>query len=546
MLSWQSLHVFDYDSVHPSQLKETIDIKFQNAYTYDKVSCFGKDIRICHIMARKKRRQTKIMEKIRTRYAPSPTGKMHVGNLRTALYEYLIAKHGGGDFVFRIEDTDQERYVENATEIIYRTMKECGLVYDEGPDKDKGYGPYVQSERVKTGLYMKYAKELVEKGEAYYCFCTKERLESMKTTISDGDGEKEIVKYDKHCLHLSKEEVEAKLAAGEPFVIRQNMPTEGTTTFTDAVYGAITVENAELDDMILIKSDGFPTYNFANVIDDHLMKITHVVRGNEYLSSTPKYTRLYHAFGWEEPVYVHCPLITNEEHQKLSKRSGHSSFEDLMEQGFLPEAVVNFMVLLGWSSGTDREIYSLKELEEVFDYRHINKSPAVFDMTKLRWMNGEYMKALDEERYLALAIPYVKQVIHKELDLNKIAMLVKTRIETFCDIAEKIDFFEELPEYDTEMYVHKKMKTTKESSLAVLTELLPELEALEDYSIAGVEKVLMSYIERKGIKNGQGLWPVRTAVSGKQSTPGGAYEIMEIIGKEESLNRIRKAIAMLA
>lgn len=486
------------------------------------------------------------MEKIRTRYAPSPTGRMHVGNLRTALYEYLIARHGGGDFVFRIEDTDQERYVEDATEIIYRTMEACGLAYDEGPDKDKGYGPYVQSERVKTGLYMKYAKELVEKGEAYYCFCTKERLENMKTTVSDGDGEKEIVKYDKHCLHLSKEEVEAKLAAGEPFVIRQNMPTEGTTTFTDAVYGTITVENAELDDMILIKSDGFPTYNFANVIDDHLMKITHVVRGNEYLSSTPKYTRLYHAFGWEEPVYVHCPLITNEEHQKLSKRSGHSSFEDLTEQGFLPEAVVNFMVLLGWSSGTDREIYSLKELEEVFDYHHINKSPAVFDMTKLRWMNGEYMKALDEERYLSLALPYVKQVIHKNLDLNKIAMLVKTRIETFCDIAEKIDFFEELPEYDTEMYVHKKMKTTKESSLTVLTELLPELEALEDYSIAGVEKTLMGYIERTGIKNGQGLWPVRTAVSGKQSTPGGAYEIMEIIGKEESLKRIRKAIELLS
>ena len=533
-----------------SAQKETIDSEFQNAYTEYKVLLW-QDIGICRVAAEgrnagKKRSKIAVMEKIRTRYAPSPTGRMHVGNLRTALYEYLIARHGGGDFVFRIEDTDQERYVEDATEIIYRTMEACGLAYDEGPDKDKGYGPYVQSERVKTGLYMKYAKELVEKGEAYYCFCTKERLENMKTTVSDGDGEKEIVKYDKHCLHLSKEEVEAKLAAGEPFVIRQNMPTEGTTTFTDAVYGTITVENAELDDMILIKSDGFPTYNFANVIDDHLMKITHVVRGNENLTSTPKNTRLYQAFGWEEPVYVHCPLITNEEHQKLSKRSGHSSFEDLTEQGFLPEAVVNFMVLLGWSSGTDREIYSLKELDEVFDYHHINKSPAVFDMTKLRWMNGEYMKALDEERYLSLALPYVKQVIHKDLDLNKIAMLVKTRIETFCDIAEKIDFFEELPEYDTEMYVHKKMKTTKESSLTVLTELLPELEALEDYSIAGVEKTLMGYIERTGIKNGQGLWPVRTAVSGKQSTPGGAYEIMEIIGKEESLKRIRKAIELLS
>lgn len=486
------------------------------------------------------------MDKIRTRYAPSPTGRMHVGNLRTALYEYLIAKHEGGDFVFRIEDTDQGRLVEGATDLIYRTMKATGLDYDEGPDKDKGYGPYVQSERVKTGIYMKYAKELVEKGEAYYCFCTKERLETLKTAVSDDGDEKEITKYDKHCLHLSKEEIEANLASGMPFVIRQNMPTTGTTTFTDAVYGTITVENEELDDMILIKSDGYPTYNFANVIDDHLMKITHVVRGNEYLSSTPKYTRLYHAFGWQEPVYIHCPLITNEEHQKLSKRSGHSSFEDLTEQGFLPEAIVNFMALLGWSSGTDREIFSLPELVEAFDYHHINKSPSVFDMNKLRWMNSEYIKALSDETYLTYAIPQVETVIHKKLDLTKIALLVKSRIETFCDIAEKIDFFEELPEYDTEMYVHKKMKTTKESSLEVLQELLPELEALNDYSVAGVEAVLMGYIEKKAIKNGQGLWPVRTAVSGKQSTPGGAYEIMEILGKEESLSRIRKAITMLS
>lgn len=486
------------------------------------------------------------MEKIRTRYAPSPTGRMHVGNLRTALYEYLIAKHEGGDFVFRIEDTDQGRLVEGAVDLINRTMKATGLEYDEGPDKDKGYGPYVQSDRVKAGIYMKYAKELVEKGEAYYCFCSKERLETLKTTVTEDGESKEITKYDKHCLHLSKEEIAQKLAAGEPFVIRQNMPTTGTTSFTDAVYGTITVENAELDDMILIKSDGFPTYNFANVIDDHLMKITHVVRGNEYLSSTPKYTRLYHAFGWQEPVYIHCPLITNEEHQKLSKRSGHSSFEDLTEQGFLPEAIVNFMALLGWSSGTDREIYSLPELVEVFDYHHINKSPSVFDMNKLRWMNGEYIKALPEDRYLELAVPHVREVVHRELDLDKIALLVKTRIETFCDIPEKIDFFEALPEYDPEMYVHKKMKTTKESSLEVLTELLPELEQLEDYSIPAIEQVLMGYIERKGIKNGQGLWPVRTAVSGKQSTPGGAYEIMEILGKEESLCRIRKAITMLS
>lgn len=489
------------------------------------------------------------MAKIRTRYAPSPTGKMHVGNLRTALYEFLVAKHENGTFIFRIEDTDQGRFVEGATDFIYRVMEKTGLTYDEGPDKDGGCGPYVQSERVKSGIYMKYAKELVEKGEAYYCFCTKERLATLKTVANpdadEEDQEKVISKYDKHCLSLSKEEVEENLKKGMPFVIRQNIPTEGTTSFTDVNYGTITVENSELDDMILIKSDGFPTYNFANVIDDHLMGITHVVRGNEYLSSTPKYTLLYKAFGWAEPEYIHLPLVTNELHQKLSKRSGHANFEDLIDQGFLPEAVVNFIALLGWSSGTEKEIFSLQELIEAFDYHHINKAPAVFDMQKLKWMNGEYMKALDDKRYLELAIPYVKQVVTKDYDLEKIAMLVKTRIEVFPDIAEKIDFFEELPEYDTEMYVHKKMKTTKESSLEVLKELLPRFEASDDYSFAGVEKLLTDYIAEKQIKNGQALWPVRTAVSGKQMTPGGAYEIMEILGKDESLRRIRKAIEML-
>ncbi len=498
------------------------------------------------------------MSKVRTRFAPSPTGRMHVGNLRTALYEYLIAKHEGGDFLLRIEDTDQERFVEGATDIIYNTLKTTGLIHDEGPDKDGGYGPYVQSERHAAGIYMKYARQLIEKGEAYYCFCTKERLSTLKSVVSEegvnpdlsdgqgGQGEvKEIIKYDKHCLHLSKEETEANLAAGIPYVIRQNIPAEGTTTFHDAVYGDITVENAELDDMILIKSDGFPTYNFANVIDDHLMEITHVVRGNEYLSSTPKYTRLYYAFGWEEPVYVHCPLITNEEHKKLSKRSGHSSFEDLLEQGFVTEAIVNFIALLGWSSGTNEEIFSLEELVKEFDYRHINKSPAVFDMAKLKWMNSEYIKKMDNERYYELALPYISEVIHKELDLRKIADLVKTRIETFLDIKDMIDFFEGLPDYDTSMYIHKKMKTDEEISLSILREQLPLLEALEDYSVEGIEGVLMGYIREKGIKNGTGLWPVRTAVSGKQSTPGGAYEIMNIIGKEESIRRIRIAIDKL-
>lgn len=486
------------------------------------------------------------MSKVRTRFAPSPTGKMHVGNLRTALYEYLIAKHEGGDFILRIEDTDQERYVEGATEIIYRTLAQTGLIHDEGPDKDKGFGPYVQSERQAQGIYLKYAKQLVEQGDAYYCFCTKERLDSLKSSVTEDGDTKEITKYDKHCLHLSKEEVKANLAANKPYVIRQNMPVEGTTTFHDAIYGDITVENSELDDMILIKSDGFPTYNFANVIDDHLMEITHVVRGNEYLSSTPKYTRLYQAFGWEEPVYIHCPLITNEEHQKLSKRSGHSSFEDLVEQGFVTEAIVNFIALLGWSSASNEEIFSLDELIKEFDYTHINKSPSVFDMKKLRWMNGEYIKNMDDEKYYQHAIPYVKQVVTKDYDLKAIASLVKSRIETFCDIGAMIDFFEELPDYDIEMYTHKKMKTNAESSLEVLKDVLPMFEKLEDYSVPAIEAVLMGYISEKGIKNGQGLWPVRTAVSGKQSTPGGAYEIMNILGKEESLRRIKIAIEKLS
>ena len=482
------------------------------------------------------------MTKIRTRYAPSPTGRMHVGNLRTALYAYLIAKHEGGDFLLRIEDTDQERFVEGATEIIYRTLEETGLVHDEGPDKDGGVGPYVQSERQKAGIYLEYAKKLIEKGEAYYCFCDQERLNSLKHVVN---GE-EIMTYDKHCLHLSKEEVQAKLDAGIPYVIRQNNPTEGTTTFHDAIYGDIEVDNAELDDMILIKTDGYPTYNFANVVDDHLQEITHVVRGNEYLSSAPKYNRLYEAFGWEVPEYVHCPTITDENHKKLSKRCGHSSVEDLLDQGFLPEAIINFVALLGWSPTEDREIFSLKELEEVFDYHHISKSPAVFDIVKLRWMNGEYIKAMDMDAYMEHALPVVKEVVTKDYDLKKIAELLKTRIEVFPDIKEKIDFFEELPEYDVAMYTHKKMKTNTENSLEVLQDMLPRLEAMTDFSIDEIEEVCKAYIAEKELKNGRVLWPLRTAVSGKQMTPGGAYEIMEILGKEESLARIRKGIEMLS
>ncbi len=480
-------------------------------------------------------------QKIRTRYAPSPTGRMHVGNLRTALYEFLIAKHEGGDFIMRIEDTDQERLVEGAVDIIYRTMANTGLIHDEGPDKDKGFGPYVQSERQATGMYLKYAKELVAKGEAYYCFCDKERLESLKTEVAG----KEISIYDKHCLSLSKEEVEEKLAKGIPYVIRQNNPTEGKTTFKDELYGEITVDNSELDDMILIKSDGFPTYNFANVVDDHLMKITHVVRGNEYISSSPKYQRLYDAFGWESPIYIHLPLITDENHKKLSKRCGHSSYEDLLEQGFITEAIVNYIALLGWSPEDNQEIFTLEELIEKFDYTHISKSPAVFDIVKLKWMNGEYIKAMDNEKFYEMAMPYIKEVIKKDLDLIKILDMVKTRIEVLPDIKDHVDFFEELPEYDIEMYTHKKMKTDSAISLEVLKEVLPILEAVEDYSVDNLHAVIMEYIANKGIKNGTGLWPVRTAVSGKQMTPAGAFEIMEVIGKEETLKRINVGIEKL-
>ena len=482
------------------------------------------------------------MSKVRTRFAPSPTGRMHVGNLRTALYAYLIAKHQDGDFILRIEDTDQERYVEGAVDIIYRTLEKTGLIHDEGPDKDKGCGPYVQSERQAAGIYLEYAKMLVEKGEAYYCFCDKERLATLNQTI----GGKEINVYDKHCLHLSKEEVEEKLASGIPYVIRQNNPQTGTTTFSDEIYGDITVDNIELDDMILIKSDGYPTYNFANVVDDHLMGITHVVRGNEYLSSSPKYNRLYEAFGWEVPVYVHCPLITDEEHHKLSKRCGHSSYEDLIEQGFLTEAVVNFVSLLGWSpSDTCEEIFSLEELIKIFDYRHMSKSPAVFDYTKLKWMNGEYIKKMDFDAFYERALPYIEKAVTRDIDKKKLAEICKTRIEVFPDICELLDFLEELPEYDIEMYTHKKMKTNAETSLEVLKELLPVLEAQEDYSNDALYQLLIAQVEKMGVKNGYVLWPIRTAVSGKQMTPAGATEIMELLGKEESVARIKKGIEKL-
>ena len=482
------------------------------------------------------------MSNVRTRFAPSPTGRMHVGNLRTALYAYLIAKHESGTFMLRIEDTDQEREVEGAVDIINRTLQGTGLIPDEGPDNPGSVGPYVQSERVKEGIYAKYAKLLVERGEAYYCFCTRERLDSLRKNV----GGKEIMMYDKHCLHLSPEEIREKLDAGVPYVIRQNVPDEGTTAFEDDIYGRIEVPNEELDDMVLIKSDGFPTYNFANVVDDHLMGITHVVRGNEYLSSAPKYNRLYEAFGWEVPVYVHCPLITDEEHHKLSKRSGHSSFEDLIGQGFVSEAVINYVALLGWSPSEDREIYSLEELVENFDYHHMSKSPAVFDIQKLRWMNGEYIKAMDFDSYAERAIPQIRKTISKDIDVNKIAAMVKTRIEVFPDIDEMVDFFERLPEYDISLYQNKKWKVTPEKSLAVLEALLPELEEKPEWDNDSLYEVLKDYSAREQVKAGFTIWPVRIAVSGKAVTPAGATEIMEVLGKEESLARIREGIRKLS
>lgn len=481
------------------------------------------------------------ISKIRTRFAPSPTGYMHIGNLRTALYAYLIAKHNNGDFILRIEDTDQERFIEGATDVIYNTLKITGLKHDEGPDIGGDYGPYIQSER--KDIYLKYAQKLVEKGEAYYCFCSKERLDMLKT---NAEALKRPFSYDKHCLNLTKEQIQENISKGIPYTIRQDNPTTGTTVFEDEIYGKISVDNSELDDMVLIKSDGLPTYNFANVVDDHLMKITHVVRGSEYLSSAPKYNRLYEAFGWEVPVYIHCPPIMKDEHHKLSKRSGDASFEDLLEKGFLKDAVLNYISLLGWNPGTEQEIFSLQELVEVFDYKNINKSPAIFDINKLKWMNGEYIRKLSLEKFHSLALPYYKQVIKKDsIDLMKISKLMHTRTELLNEIPEHIDFFNELPEYSIEMYIHKKMKTNYENSLASLEKSLPVLENLEEWNIDSIQSSIMNLIKELGVKNGIVLWPLRTALSGKQFTPGGAFEIADIIGKEESIKRIKIGIEKL-
>lgn len=477
---------------------------------------------------------------IRTRFAPSPTGYMHIGNLRTALYEFLIAKSQGGKFILRIEDTDQERFVEGATDIIYNTLKMSGITHDEGPDVGGPYAPYVQSERKND--YLDYALELIEKGEAYYCFCTKERLDSLKTETS---GHDQIVKYDRHCLSLTKEEIEEKLAAGTPYVIRQKI-REGQTTFHDEVYGDITVDNSEMEDQILIKSDGYPTYNFANVIDDHIMDITHVVRGAEYLSSTPKYNLLYEAFGWNIPTYIHLPAVMKDQHHKLSKRNGDASFQDLVDKGYLPEAIINYIALLGWAPSVNQEIFTLDELIKVFDIKGLSKSPAIFDPVKLTWMNGEYIKKMDFDKFYELAEPKLKAAVKTEgIDLKKLAGYVQTRIGTLDEIADMVDFVDTLPEYDTALYVHKKMKTTEEMCLENLKKAVPVLEELADWTNEGIYNALVALIQEMGIKNGQMLWPVRTALSGKPTSPCGASELAELLGKEESIKRLNKGIEML-
>lgn len=484
------------------------------------------------------------MKKVRTRFAPSPTGYMHIGNLRTALFTYLIAKQNGGDFILRIEDTDQERYVEGAVEVIYKTLKDIGLNWDEGPDIGGPVGPYVQSERM--GMFKKYAEELVEKGEAYYCFCDKERLEEVKA-IQEASGIMPM--YDRHCRNLSKEEVQAKLDAGTPYVIRQKVPLDGEVTFHDVLYGDITVDCSTLDDQILIKTDGMPTYNFANVVDDHLMGITHVVRGNEYLASAPKYNLLYKAFGWEVPEYIHVEHIMKDKQHKLSKRDGDASYEDLMKKGYLKEAVINYIALLGWAPKGENEIFSLEELIKEFDINGLSKSPAIFDPMKLKAINGKYIKALTPEKFAEYAIPYIKQSVKREdVDLNEISGLLQARTELFTDIPESVDFIDTLPEYDIALYTHKKMKTNPENSLDSLKAVLPVLEAIDetDWTIDNIHEKLFELIAEKGVKNGIILWPLRVAVSGKSFTPGGGIEICHIIGKTDSIERIKKGIEKLS
>lgn len=480
-------------------------------------------------------------KKVRTRYAPSPTGSMHVGNLRTALYEYLVAKSQGGTFVLRIEDTDRERYVEGAVDIIYNTLKSAGISHDEGPDVGGDFGPYVQSER--KDMYLPYAQQLIDDGKAYRCFCTKERLEKLQED-SVGGG------YDRHCRDIPKEESDRLAAQGVPFVIRQKMPLEGSTTFEDAVYGSITVENSELQDQILIKTDGYPTYNFANVIDDHTMGITHVVRGSEYLSSTPKYNLLYEAFGWEIPTYIHLPLIMGKDEDgnvsKLSKRHGSTSFEDLVKEGYLPQAIINYIALLGWCPKDNQEIFSMDELIGVFSVDGISKSPAIFDYDKLEWMNGEYIKRMSLDEFAAVAEPYLKQGIKNEsIDLKKVAAILQQRVTRLTQIPDMISFFDVQPEYEKELFVNKKSKTNLENSPVVLQMVIDKLKALESWDHDSIHDCLINLAQEQGLKNGTVMWPARIAVSGKTVTPGGAIEILDILGREEAIGRMEKGLAKL-
>lgn len=480
--------------------------------------------------------------KVRTRYAPSPTGFMHVGNLRTALYEYLIAKNQGGSFVLRIEDTDQERYVEGAVDVIYNTLKVAGLKHDEGPDVGGEYGPYVQSER--KDMYLPFAEQLIAEGKAYRCFCTKERLESIQQDSEFGG-------YDRHCRDLPKEEIDRLLSEGVPYVIRQKMPLEGSTTFVDAVFGEITVENSELQDQILIKSDGFPTYNFANVIDDHTMGITHVVRGCEYLSSTPKYNLLYDAFGWEIPTYVHLPLIMGKDEEgnisKLSKRHGATGFEDLIKEGYLPEVIINYIALLGWCPKGNEEIFTLSELEKEFSVENISKSPAVFDYQKLQWFNAEYLRAMSDEKFTEIAKPYYDSVFgDTPYDGSKLTAILKARTVQLTDIPNMIKFFKELPDYDKELFVNKKSKTNLENTPAILKTVTERLAALEDWNAEAIKELLINLATELELKNGTVMWPARIAASGQTVTPGGAVEILDILGKDETLRRLNIGLSKLS
>ena len=476
------------------------------------------------------------MKKIRTRFAPSPTGFMHLGGMRTALYNYLFTKSQGGDFILRIEDTDRERFVEGATEVIYSSLKQGNMIYDEGPDIGGNYGPYIQSERM--ALYQKYALELIEKGGAYYCFCSKERLESL----TDENGNR---KYDKHCLKLSKEEVETRLKNGESYVIRQNIPTEGTSVYEDLIYGTISIENQELEDNILIKSDGMPTYNFANVIDDHLMEISHVIRGTEYLSSTPKYNFMYDAFGWERPTYIHLPVIMKDATRKLSKRYGDANFDDFTKKGFLPEAIINYIALLGWSPKENVEKMSMEEMIKLFSLDGISKSPSIFDEVKLRWLNSEYIKSLDDETYYNVAMPFLqKSSVYGKYDSKLMLSLLKTRIEALGEIPEKLAFLDDFTDYDTMLFCHKKMKTDEALSLQVLPLVIDTLNNCE-WTHDGIHDSLINLATNNGYKNGQILYPARIALTGKESTPGGAIEMCLLLGKEESLRRINHSIFLL-